>query len=243
MKLEDRRVLITGGGSGIGRAFAAEFARRNNRVMICGRDAGKLERVASEFAGVVPVSCDVSQPQERAHLVDSVSAKFGGLDILINNAGVQNVVDYRSEEPIEHVETEIAINLTAPVRLSEAFLPMLRAGGDSAIINITSPLGIVPRASVPLYGATKAGLRAFTKALRAQLEGTGVRVFEILPPRVDTPMTVNRRVAKIAADEFVRRVMPQLSRNKLEIRIGQARRILFLHRIAPEFTERPLRKL
>ena len=243
MKLEDKTVLVTGGGSGIGRALAAEFIRRGNRVAVCGRNQGKLAAVAAQFPGLVTVRCDVSSPDDRTRLVDAVRSAFGGLDVLVNNAGVVHAMNFWSGAALEHVEDDVAINLTAPIRLVEAFLPMLRASEDAAILNVTSPIAIVPRGSIPLYGATKAGLRAFTKALRAQLEDVGIRVFEILPPLVDTAMTANRQAPKISPEEMVRKLMPELANDTYEVRIGEAKWFLALHRIMPGRTERSMRKL
>ena len=243
MKLENKIVLVTGGGSGIGRSLAAELVRRGNRVAICGRDSKKLDGVAAEFPGLITVPCDVSSPQDRARLVAAVRSTFGGLDVLVNNAGVLHLMDCLASDSWEHVETDIAINLTAPIRLVEAFLPMLRASEDAAILNVTSPLGVVPRGSLPIYCATKAGLRAFTKSLRAQVEDVGIRVFEIIPPLVDTAMTADRNAPKMSPEAVVHELMPELARDTYEIRIGHAKRLLTLHRIAPARTERSMRKL
>lgn len=120
---------------------------------------------------------------------------------------------------------------------------MLRASEEAAIHNVTSPIAFVPRGSIPLYSATKAGLRAFTKALRAQLEGVGIRVFEILSPLVGTVIIVNRQAPKISPEEMVRKLMRKLANDTCEVRTGEAKWFLALHRIMPGRTERSMHKL
>ncbi|OYX73553.1 MAG: oxidoreductase [Rhizobiales bacterium 32-66-11] len=197
MKLEEKTVLLTGAGSGIGRAAALAFARKGARLLLAGRRAAPLEETAAlvrAAGGSAQVQvCDVTVAADRAALIAAASAAFGGrLDILVNNAG--NVRAGRLEQiPEAEIEAMIGLNLLAPILLSRAALPLLRASGDAAIVNVSSGFGLVGGPFYGTYAAAKAGLGRFGEALRRELLGEGVHVMTLYPTATDTPMLATNK--------------------------------------------------
>lgn len=186
MRLEGARVLITGGSSGIGLALARAMSERGAAVTITGRDATRLEAAASEHHAIRGLVCDVTVDADVLRLRDRLVDE-GGIDVLVNNAGVMQFFDVTSGFPLERQLDEVNIDVNGPLRLVDAFLPHLLER-PSVIVNVSSGLAWVPYATAPVYSGAKAFLHAWTMALRAQLAGTSVRVVELLPPVTDTPM-------------------------------------------------------
>jgi uncharacterized oxidoreductase len=159
-----------------------------------------------------------------------VSANFKDLNILVNNAGVQMDIDFtRGVDAFLAGESEIRINLEAPMVLSALFIPQLTGKKDPAIVNVSSGLGFVPAAKMPVYSATKAGLHAFSMALRHQLSKLGIKVFEVVPPAVDTELNPEGRAnrggfkANLTPEEFTLAVMKDLEADVLEVPRGRRR--------------------
>ncbi len=227
MELSGNTVLITGGGSGIGLAIAEAFSKEGSEVIICGRREERLHEVQRRHPEFRIKQCDVADPAERQGLVDWATARFGGLNILLNNAGVQRDIDF-THGIAEYLsgENEIAINLESPILLSGMFIPHLTGKKGAAIINVTSGLGFIPAARVPVYSATKAAMHAFTMVLRHQLLKTGIKVFEIVPPAVDTELNSAGRARRpgfkidLQPGEFVAAVMQGLRNDTPEIGYG-----------------------
>ncbi len=191
MNLSDRSVLVTGAGSGIGRATAVAFARRGARLTLTGRREEPLEETAKlvEEAGgeAQAVPGDVADPEARERVVQVAVERFGGLDVLVNNAG--SVRAGRLENiDAEEIQSQIEINLTAPILLTRAALPALRESGDAAVVNVSSGFGLVGMPFYASYAATKAGIAHFGEALRRELFGEGVHVMTIYPGATETPM-------------------------------------------------------
>jgi uncharacterized oxidoreductase len=194
MKANGNTVLITGGGTGIGLALAEQLVRRDNTVIICGRRRQRLLAAKKRIPGLVMRVCDVSRPASRKTLVQWIIAKFGNLNILVNNAGIQRAVDFtRGSRDLSDADEEVATNLIAPIHLSALLIPHLRRRKDAAIINVSSGLAFTPLAVVPVYCATKAAIHSLSLTLRFQLRDTSVRVFEIAPPMVSTDLSGRRR--------------------------------------------------
>lgn len=189
MQMTGNTILITGGASGIGLALARRFAARGNTVIVCGRRADKLAEAASAVAGLKTVRCDVSCQSERVELARSVTRDYPGLNVLINNAGIQNrPSSLLDPQDFSSHRAEIATNLEAPMHLAMLLLPHLAKKPIATIVNVTSGLAFVPLASMPTYCATKAALHSFTESLRHQLAATSVKVVELAPPAVDTDL-------------------------------------------------------
>ena len=227
MEMSGNTVLITGGATGIGYAMAELFLAAGNSVIICGRREERLlaaQRIHPEIH--VKVS-NVAEGRDRTQLVDWVTDKFSSLNILVNNAGVQRDIDFTNGiSDFQAGENEITTNLEAPIILSGLFIPLLTGKKGAAIINVSSGLGFVPAARMPVYCATKAGMHAFSLALRHQLAKTGIKVFEVVPPAVDTELNPEGRArrgnfrADLKPEEFVRPVMKALENDVFEIGYG-----------------------
>lgn len=229
MKLNGHTILITGAGSGIGRAFAEAFHRLGNKVIICGRREDRLKELQRKCPGMVIRVCDVSSPGQRMELALWATHNFPALNVLMNNAGVQYAFNLKEKTDIKKVHDEIETNLVAPIHLSSLFAQHLTTKAEAAIINISSGLAFVPLAFMPVYCASKAGLHSFTLSLRHQLKETSVKVFEIAPPAVDTELGHDRRANKseshggIPVDDFLAQAMMAIENDEYEAAIAGAK--------------------
>ena len=211
MRLTGNTVLITGGGSGIGRGLAVAMHRAGNRVIIAGRRADALRAVAEAHPGIEFRKLDVSDTDGIHRFVDRVRRDFPDLNVLVNNAGAMAIEDLASPDP-SIPPAVVNTNLLGPMVLTSLLLPTLRTHARGAIINVTSALAFVPMAVAPTYSATKAGLHSYTEALRFQLRDNGIQVIEIAPPRVETEMDgPSKDGYTVTVDEFIAQVMAQLT--------------------------------
>jgi uncharacterized oxidoreductase len=229
MKTSGNTVLITGGGTGIGFSLAEALVKADNEVIICGRRESKLKEAQCKIPQLHIKVCDVADERQRKALVSWVSKNFKDLNMLINNAGIQRMIDFTSGKSNRGAEEdEIDINLKAPVRLCELFVPLLIKHKQSAIVNVSSGLGFCPIAVMPVYCATKAALHSFTVSLRFQLRNTSVKVFEIIPPMVDTDLDKGGRDEReqeergIPPVEVAAAAMKGLAKDEYEIAVGEA---------------------
>lgn len=191
MKLSGNTILITGGSAGIGLAFAERFLKAGNQVIVCGRREQVLEKAKEQFPSLITRVCDLDQEAERAALFDWATANYPEVNVLVNNAGIQqrfNVLKADAKNDWRHYGQEITTNLDAPVHLAMLFAPYFAAKEASAILNVTSGLAFTPFAIAPIYSATKAALHSFTMSLRLQLSDTSVEVIEVAPPAVNTDL-------------------------------------------------------
>ena len=223
MDLTGNVIVITGGSHGIGLALAERFLRRDNNVIICGRRDEKLRDAKEQFPGVHIRRCDVADEAQRIAFYDWAVQEFPNVNILVNNAGIQQRIDLKDKNfDWKRYAHEIAINLEAPMHLSKLFIPHLIKQAHPAIINVTSGLAFMPPAWVPVYGATKAGLHAFTFGMRVQLEDAGVKVIEIIPPAVDTDLGGRGRHSfGVPVGEFADEVFQCLEKGDVEIGFGK----------------------
>jgi uncharacterized oxidoreductase len=239
MLWRDRIVLVTGGNSGIGRAFVEQFVAAKARVIACGRNEATLQELRTQNPGIRTFRCDIAVSEDVLALTTAMQHDYGKLDVLINNAGIMERVDLLegsvSDDRIAH---EIAVNLTGPILLTRRLLPLLRAGRNPLIIMITSGYALLPATRAPTYSATKAGLRSFTMALRRQLRGVGIRVVEVLPPLVDTPATTAAKGPKMSPRELVDRALRDIAHGKEEILPGQVAMLPMLMRLMPAYVAR-----
>ena len=233
MKLAGNTVLITGGSSGIGLALAEAFLAAGSMVGICARSADRLEAATAEHPALRATVCDVSSEADRANLLAWAAVELPGLNLLINNAGVQRDIDFtQGLGEFLAGENEIRINLEATILLSGLFIPTLATAASAAIVNVSSGLGFAPMARMPVYAAAKAGVHAFSLALRRQLAKTAIKVFEIVPPAVDTALNPEGRAkrgnfkAGVTAEEFIAAVMPALAEDRFEIGYGTSAGLL-----------------
>ena len=189
MELSNNTILITGGTSGFGYEFANRLLALGNTVIITGRDQAKLDLTKKKLPGVHTFQSDVSKAEDIKQLYKNVTTQFPQLNILINNAGEMRKIDLQDESiDLDNIVREININLSGPIRMVQQFLPHLKTKSNAAIVNVTSGLALVPFPLAPVYGATKSGLRSYTKSLRVQLKNTGIKVFELIAPGSNTPL-------------------------------------------------------
>jgi uncharacterized oxidoreductase len=226
MRISGNTVLITGGATGIGLAMAEHFLSGGSTVVICGRRKEKLEEARKKHPALHVRVADLGDETERERLHEWAVVTFPDLNVLVNNAGIQRTIDLRNgTEGFRGRDDEIKINLEAPIFLSALFIPHLASKSNAAIVNISSGLGIVPIARFPIYCATKAAIHAYTLSLRVQLAKTGIRVYEVIPPAVDTELNAESRGTSrhhfgLSADEFVGAVMKELASDTKEIGYG-----------------------
>ena len=189
MQKTGNTILITGGASGIGLALAKRFVARGNAVIASGRRADVLAAAAKAVPGLQTLQADVSTEAGREALAAEVVKRFPALNVLINNAGIQNRPAPLTEpQDWSAHRAEIATNLEAPVHLTFLLLPQLMRAAHATIINVSSGLAFVPHPRMATYCMTKAALHSFTLSLRQQLSGTKTEVIEIIPPAVDTDL-------------------------------------------------------
>ena len=221
MEFRANTVLITGGASGIGFALAERFVQAKSSVIICGRREHKLKEAQSKYPQLDIRLCNVADPAERSALFAWVAETYPSLNILINNAGIQQQIELQQMPTWEMLDEEVAINLEAPIHLSTLFIPHLLKQKRPAIINITSGLSFVPKASVPVYCATKAALHSFTLSLRHQLSSTPISVIEIIPPAVDTDLGgKGLHTFGVSVNEFTDDIVEQLKKGNSEATYG-----------------------
>ncbi len=227
MNISGNTILITGGATGIGYAMAETFLQAKNEVIICGRRKERLLEAQQKHPELHIRVCDVADEEQRKSLVKWATTQFPNLNILVNNAGIQRDVDFtKGIDEFFSGENEININLEAPIVLSGMMVQHLTGKKEAAIINVSSGLGFIPAARMPVYSATKAGLHAFSMALRHQLAKAGIKVFEVVPPGVDTELNSEGRAkrgnyrAGVTPEEFVAAMMKGLKADVFEIGYG-----------------------
>jgi uncharacterized oxidoreductase len=218
MRLSGNKILITGGASGIGLGLAERFINENNAVIICGRREEALKEVAAKFPSVITRACDLSIEEERTSLYEWVSANHKDLNVLVNNAGIQNWMSVTDSDFYQRAKQEVSINVLAPVHLTSLFLKL---PAIDTIMNVTSGLAFVPFAKVPVYCSTKAFFRSFTLSLRYQLKSKNVEVIEVIPPALNTDLGgKGLHDAHPPVSEFVESIFAQLKEGQNELTFG-----------------------
>jgi uncharacterized oxidoreductase len=232
MKLTQNTILVTGGSNGIGLALAERFLTRGNRVIICGRCEAKLREAKDRHPDFETRVCDVSEEKERLAIAVWLAEAFPDLNVLVNNAGIQQRTDLlTTEKEWTYFQQEIAINLEAPLHLSQLLARRLAQKPQAAIINVSSGLAFTPIAAMPVYCATKAALHSFSLSLRMQLKAAGVEVTEIVPPAVRTDLGgPGLHDFGVPVDEFADAVMRDLEAGKQEIGYGTSEPALHMSR-------------
>lgn len=235
-------VLITGGTMGIGLGLAKAFMAKGADVAVCGRSTEALENFARVFPGALAVQADVTSAKDRVALLNAVVARFGRLDVLINNAGRFVERDFTTvADPLTGLEQEIALNLTAPIRLTAEVLA--RWPTIASIVFVTSGFALVSPTRAPTYGAVKAGLRGFADGLRRQLAPRGTHILELLPTTTDTPGTATETRKKMTTAEVAAVTLDALERRRSMALPGPMKLLPPLLRIAPGLTRRMVASL
>jgi uncharacterized oxidoreductase len=189
LKTDGNLILITGGGTGIGRGLAEAFHALGNQVVITGRRREPLDAATAANPGMRSFVLDVQDPIAIRVFAAMLERDFPKLNVLVNNAGIMRPERILTQpDDLADLEAMVATNLLGPLRLTAALLPLLRKQAYSAIMNVSSGLAFVPLAMTPTYCATKAALHSYTQSLRYQLKGTATEVVELIPPYVATDL-------------------------------------------------------
>jgi uncharacterized oxidoreductase len=231
MKMTGNTILITGGGSGIGRGLAEAFHALGNTVVVAGRRKQMLEATTKMNPGMESMTLDIEDSASIQAFVGQVAEKYPKLNVLINNAGIMKLEDLRTGTPTEVAEQTIAINLLGPIRLTTALLPLLQKQAHSAIMTVSSGLAFVPLAPTPTYCATKAAIHSYTQSLRYQLKDTTTEVVELIPPYVATDLMGSSAgdPRAMPLDKFIAEVMEILKTqpNAQEVCVENVKRLRF----------------
>ncbi len=215
MKITGNTILITGGGSGIGRGLGESFHKKGSQVIISGRRQQALDEVTSANPGMKSLLLDINDRDGLRSFSQQVAQDYPGLNVLINNAGISKLEDLKSPpDYLEDAEAIVTTNLLGPIRLTAALLPLLQNQPHSTIVTVSSGLAFVPNAATPTYSATKAAIHSYSVSLRHQLKGTTTEVIEIIPPYVQTQLIGEHQMTDPRAmplDEFITEVMDILA--------------------------------
>ena len=249
MKLRQRTILITGGTDGIGLELARQLLERGNTVIVTGRDPRRLDEARRRLPQVHGILSDVADAAAIEALHADVTARFPGLSVIVNNAGIMRNLDLTGLRPLADITRELDVNLRGPIQMIQQFLPHLRAQEQAAIVNVSSGLAFVPLAISPVYSASKAALHAYTRALRVQLAGSRVRVFELAPPPVETRLmraefeAETKGTRGMSVEALARQAIAGIERGRDEILPGLAGLLKAMSRIAPEFMYRLMTRM
>jgi uncharacterized oxidoreductase len=236
MKTTANTILITGGSAGIGLEMARQFVALGNKVIITGRDEKRLNDAAAQLGNVTAIPFDVSDSKSVDNLVKRIITEFPDLNVLVNNAGSAAVHNLGTGSgAYEIAADEITTNYLSVIRLTEKLLSLLRAQKESAIINVSSIVAFVPTQHLPTYSASKAALHSYTKSLRFALKETSVKVFELMPPLVNTTFSAEIGGEKgIAPSELVDDLIEGFGTDRFEIRTGQTEDMYQFSLASPE---------
>lgn len=213
MRPSGNTILITGGGTGIGRALAERWHDRGNRVIIAGRRREALDEAVHGRPGMSAYTLDIDDAAAIQAFGRRIVAEHPDLNVLVNNAGIYYAEDPTSARDLAGSEKMIVTNLLGPIRLTDAVIDHLKSRSDAAIVKVSSGVAFVPYPAAPTYSMTKAGLHSYTLSLRAQLKGK-VEVIEIIPPQVQTELSPgqSRDESAMPLDDFADEVMVLLER-------------------------------
>ncbi|WP_327270065.1 SDR family NAD(P)-dependent oxidoreductase [Streptomyces sp. NBC_01218] len=211
MDLSHRTVFVVGGTSGIGRELARRFAAAGSTVAVGGRDPEALCELAAEGFGTFPV--DVTDGASVTSVRDAVLARYPGLDTVVTMSGVMLMEDLRDPAHFGAAERTIDTNLLGTIRVIDAFTPHLIGRGAGTFVTVTSGIAFLPFPPMPSYAASKAAVHAYSEALRAQLDGTGVGVVELVPPAVATSGQQKVNPHALPLDDFAGEVMDLLAKD------------------------------
>lgn len=185
MKVTGNKILITGGATGIGLGLTERFLQEGNTVIICGRRQDVLKEVSDRHPAVITKVCDLANEADRIKLYNWVAANHSDLNVLINNAGIQNRTHPMDKDYYEKAQTEININVLAPLHLITLFTQLKNL---DTVINVTSGLAFTPMTQMPVYCGTKAFFHSLTLSLRHLLLPQNIEVIEIIPPALNTDL-------------------------------------------------------
>ncbi len=233
MKLNNKRIIITGGTSGIGLELVRQLCR-DNEVIVISRSAALSGDTPEAETPVTVFQADLGSRVELEAVVNQIIRSYHSLDMLINNAAIQNTPEFLSDEfDYDGIQREIDINFTSICQLTYLMLPLLQKNDASVLLNINSGLGLSPKRASAIYCATKGALNIFTQSLRYQLADTSISVQQVFLPIVETAMTAGRGSGKLRANDVAKTIIDGIERDKLDHDIGKAKALRLLLRFAP----------
>ncbi|RWX03498.1 SDR family oxidoreductase [Flavobacterium cerinum] len=236
MRTTGNTILITGGSAGMGLEMARLFVANGNKVIITGRDENRLKAAAAQLGNVIAITFDVTKESDVNVLVKRVADDFPELNVLINNAGRAFAYNLSGEAgAYEKATDEMMTNYLSVIRLTEKLLPLLEKQAEAAVVNVSSITVYAPNAYISTYSATKAALHSYTQSLRLALAETSVKVFELMPPMVNTDFSSEIGGEKgIAPSVVAEDVLDAMANNRFEIRTGATEDIYQLSLADPE---------
>ncbi|MEC0128323.1 SDR family oxidoreductase [Paenibacillus pabuli] len=245
MKLKGRTILVTGGTSGIGFAFAKRLLDMENTVIITGRSQQRIDQIVENNPGLIGIVADVSDPNSVEHLAKELIIHYPKLDIILNNAGIIHEFDLFDETvTYEQLTTEIATNLNGTIYITKTLLPLLAKQQEAMIVNVSSLLASITVANAPTYSATKAGIHMFSDALREQIraKGKNIHVMELCPPVIsETNLTDTfdegflNKIISLPLEKLVHVGIKGMQKNKLRVNAGFTKVMRFSMKFAPDF--------
>lgn len=234
-------VLVTGGASGIGQAIAKTFSDLGNRVLICGRSPEKLAVAKRANPSFDVFLCDITRLDQVQKMFEGIAERHPGLNVLVNNAGSLAPSDFLSDDgALPKAQQEIETNFLGALSVTKSAMPFLLRNGNAAIITISSIVAVVPMPRAAVYSATKAALHSFLISLRSQLQGTQVRVFEVMPSTVATELGRNIGGPMLSPGGVAQAIVAGVQREMYEIRMGPAKALYAVHRFSPALAMRVL---
>ncbi|MDF7813898.1 SDR family NAD(P)-dependent oxidoreductase [Hymenobacter sp. YC55] len=239
MKLRNSTALITGGTSGIGLELVKQLSEQGVTLIVTGRSLDALHKTQKQFPGIHIIQSDVSNSQDIVQLYEEVTRRFPALNMIVNNAGLMRLLDlHDTTDSIDDVVQEITTNLSGTIQMVQQFMPHLKKQASAAIVNVSSAIAFMPYSSAPIYSASKAGVHAYTQALRLQLQQTNIKVFEVIPPGVSTNLQNNWVVQPNPAQmmsvvKMVDVIVKGLLKDALEIKPALVSVIKALSRVVP----------
>lgn len=237
MKTSKNTVLITGGSAGIGFEIARLLDEKDNHVIIVGRNEARLQKAAAQLKNVTAIACDISNKNDVEQLVHRIEKEFPALNLVVNNAGRAILYKLTGEaDAAENAADEMQTNFFSVLHVTQKLLPTLQKQAEAAIVNVSSIVAFVPNAIVlPTYSASKAALHSYTRSLRVSLEPTSVKVFELMPPLVDTEFSKEIGGNKgIPPAQVAEELLTALENNTYEIRVGNTENVYRLYLSSPE---------
>jgi short-subunit dehydrogenase len=247
------RIVLTGASGGLGAAFALALAPHASHIVLAGRDGARLEALctilqARHGTPAAFVAGDVTDPAVRAAIVDVARGPADPLDLLVNAAGINDFHAFEAQAP-QSVERLIAVNLVAPMLLTQAMLPLMERARRAQVINVGSIFGYLGYPGFAVYCAAKFGLRGFSQALRRELAGTCIEVRYFAPRATRTPLNdgsvkaLNRELGtrEDAPERVAAALVRFIARRNWDARLGMPERLfVFLNRLAPSITDKAI---
>jgi uncharacterized oxidoreductase len=237
MNLSGKRVMVTGGSAGIGLELARRLANRN-QVVITGRDEERLARARTDIPNLHIRRLDVTSEEEAHGAIAWIQAELGGLDVLVNNAGLLRGYTLADGDAAAKTSEDVEVNLVGALRMTRLALPLLRVPRDSAVVFISSAVALAAVPGFTVYAATKAAVHSLARSLRAELKPMDIRVFVVLPPLVDTGPVRNLDVAKLSPGAVADAIVAGIERNREDIRVAQVRQLAVVARVVPGLADR-----